>query len=88
MASTQCSLSACSMADVPSMTTKMATVSTNHIPNMRNTNTDPNNPVAAKLLAIVMDHSTDESCACASERAHRRRYEAVWETQLRQNSMV
>ncbi|KAH3664182.1 hypothetical protein OGAPHI_004896 [Ogataea philodendri] len=61
------------MAEVPSMTTKMATVSTNHMPNIRNTKIVPPSPVTAKLRAIVMDHRTDDNCACASDKAHRRR---------------
>jgi hypothetical protein len=44
-------------------------------------------PVCFSAGPMVMDHSTADSCWCASESAHRRRYEAVCETQLRQNSV-
>ena len=46
----------------------------------------PPMPDLPRAGPMVMDHSTAESCWWASERAQRRRYEAVCETQLRQNS--
>lgn len=44
-------------------------------------------PVILSAGPMVMLHSTAESCWCASDSAQRRRYDAVCETQLRQNSI-
>ncbi|KAH3670026.1 hypothetical protein OGATHE_002839 [Ogataea polymorpha] len=91
MASTQCSRREWSMADVPSMTTKIQTVSTNHMPKSRKTITQPAKPFSlyeTNELEMVMSHKTAESWLCASDSAQSRRYEAVCETQFRQNSIV
>lgn len=90
------------MALVPSMRTRMqmpALVSTrignrapgdilrkNHRKNPHTIMKTPTMPPHARHGPIVMFHSTTLSCWCASERAHRRRYDAVCETQLRQYS--
>ena len=47
----------------------------------------PVTPVILNVGASVIDHSTALSCWCASESAQSRRYDAVCETQLRQNSV-
>lgn len=67
---------------------KMNTVKENH---RKKTNTraiQPKIPDGSRNPAIVMDHRTSDSWACARDRAHKRRYEAVCDTQLRQNSIV
>ena len=51
-------------------------------------NNAPAIPGVLRAGAIVMDQSTDESCWCASDRAQRLRYDAVCDTQLRQNSGI
>lgn len=63
IASTQCNLKACNIAEVPSITTKIHTVKINHIPNMRKMAMEPPNPVRLKLEPIVIDHKTDDNCA-------------------------
>lgn len=86
--STQCNLNACNIADVPSITTKIQTVKTNHIPNIKKIKIEPPNPVKLKLDPSVIDHKTDDNCACANDNAHKRKYDAVCETQFKQNSIV
>lgn len=45
-------------------------------------------PPIPNTLAMVISHSTSDNCACANDKAHKRRYEAVCEMQPKQNSMV
>lgn len=71
-----------------SMMHRMHTVQVNHI---RKTNTNmalPTRPSNPNARSRVMSQSTSDSCACASESAQRRKYEAVCEMQPRQNSIV
>lgn len=66
----------------------MNTVNANH---MRPTITTPIHPITPpqpSAIPIVISHNTSDSCACASDNAHRRRYDAVCEMQPRQYSMV
>lgn len=66
----------------------MAIVKVNHMANMKKRKTTARTPSNANARSIVMFHRTSDSWACASERAHRRRYDAVLEMQPRQNSIV
>lgn len=91
MASTQCKRRACNIADVPSIRTRTATVSINQNANKNTTiNTASGLPGSFEEneLAIVIFQRTVDNCACAKERAHKRKYEAVCEIQFRQNSIV
>lgn len=64
------------------------TVSINHTEPITINLIQPVTPTGGRCLWSVPDQRTSESCACASERAQRRRYEAVCEIQFRQNSIV
>ena len=70
------------------MTHRIPTVLENHIKKTRINFTLPNRPSSPSTRASVMSQSTSDSCACASDSAQRRRYEAVCEMQPRQNSIV
>ena len=59
---TQCRRRLCNMADVPSMTHKMAIVRKNHRKNAPTTKMTPTTPVCAKALFKVIFHNTRESC--------------------------
>jgi hypothetical protein len=62
MASTQCRRSECSIALVPSMTTRTATVRKNQTVKKTKIARMPVTPVMLKALAKVMVHRTMESC--------------------------
>lgn len=70
------------------MTIKMATDSVNQNAVMTTRKTIPAGPSMSNARSSVMLNNTSDSCACASERAQRRRYEAVLEIHPRQNSIV
>ena len=86
--STQCNLKECNMAEVPSITTKMTTVKVNHMANKQTVINTPAMPVAPKALPMVMVHKTVDNWAWANDKAHNLKYDAVCETQFKQNSMV
>lgn len=71
-----------------SMIHRMNTVNVNHIAPTATKATMPMIPDMPSTFSRVMSHRTSESCACASDNAHKRRYEAVCEMHPRQNSMV
>lgn len=68
--------------------THIAIVRVNHMANMKNVKGTARVPSMPNARSSVMFHRTSDSWACASERAHRRRYDAVLEMQPRQNSIV
>jgi len=85
----QCNRRACKNADKPSITQRMTTVNWNHMKNMKQSeNAAPIPPEPLNPLERVISQRTSESCACASESAQRRRYDAVFEMHPRQNSIV
>lgn len=67
---------------------KMPTVRANHAVPAKANIIQPNIVVGPRKLSRVIDHNTSDNCAWASERAQRRRYDAVCEIHPRQNSMV
>ncbi len=71
-----------------SMTHRMPTVALNHITKTNKSISVSTTPSAPSQGSSVISQSTSESCACASESAQRRRYDAVCEMQPRQNSIV
>lgn len=75
------------IAETPSIIIKMIQLRQKNAAKVTTKKIAPPIPDLASAGPMVMDHSTADSCWCASDSAHRRRYEAVWETQLRQNSM-
>ena len=71
-----------------SITHKMLIVIRSHSTPTTAFATSPTRPVISRTFSSVMSHSTSDSCACASDSAQRRRYEAVCDTHPRQNSIV
>lgn len=69
------------------MMMRMMQLSTKKTVNMMTMYTPPTRPVIFRAGPRVMDQRTAESCWWARDRAHRRRYDAVCDTQLRQNSV-
>ena len=67
---------------------KMKTVRMNHNVPTTAIAIQPMTPSMPSAPAIVMSHKTTDNWACASDNAHRRRYEAVCEMHPRQNSIV
>lgn len=76
------------IAETPSMIIRMMQLRQKKAANTTTRKMAPPIPVPLRAGPIVMDQSTAESCWWASERAQRRRYDAVCETQLRQNSVA
>ena len=62
MASTQCNLSECNMAEVPSITTNTAMVRKNQTMKKAKMAKTPAAPVMLKAFASVMDHRTMDNC--------------------------
>ena len=65
------------MAEVPSINTNIQTVNRNHIANNTTVMITPTVPVLPNAFWIVIDHNTVDNCACAKERAHNLKYDAV-----------
>jgi hypothetical protein len=74
------------IAETPSITIRITQLRKKNAANVTTKKIAPPIPVCFSAGPMVMDHRTADSCWCASESAHRRRYDAVCETQLRQNS--
>jgi hypothetical protein len=70
------------------MMQRMKTVNENQNPVIKIKTTQPRRVFGPRKFSSVIDHRTSDNCACARERAQRRRYEAVCEMHPRQNSMV
>lgn len=71
-----------------SMMHKMNTVAVNQKTPIKTSAIIPIIPPIPSTLPRVISHSTSDNCACARDKAHKRRYEAVCEIQPKQNSMV
>jgi hypothetical protein len=76
------------MAETPSMIIRMIQLRQKNIKKATTRAMPPTTPDMPRAGFIVMDQRTAESCWWAKDRAHRRRYEAVCETQFKQNSRV
>jgi len=66
----QCRRNVCKNAESPSMTSRMATVSTAHGANRKKINTEPNEPPTEKPIWSTMFHRTSDSSGTHTHRHH------------------
>lgn len=80
MSSYQCKRSVCKKADRPSIKTRIPMVRTPQNAKMIHKATPPSHPFTVNACRRTISHNTSANWAWANDKAHKRKYEAVCDT--------